>query len=67
LGESVEGNHLVARVRDGRTNLLEPDLAHRLWRALRQAFPLALAVLLMPDHLHLVDVMLNAALARDTL
>jgi hypothetical protein len=42
-------------------------MPYRLWRALRRAFPLALAVVLMPNHLHLVEVVLGALEAREVL
>ncbi|MCC6527052.1 MAG: hypothetical protein IT373_30675 [Polyangiaceae bacterium] len=53
--------HLVARTRtvpSGLT-LTHPEVAPWLWRRLREAFPDALAAVLMPDHLHL------ATLSRD--
>jgi len=60
----METLHFRARVRDRGVDLLEPDLARRLWDALRRAFPLVLAVVLMPEHLHLLLLALDATLER---
>jgi len=46
--------HQVARLRPRTLNLLEPVLAPRVWRSLRRTFPLALLVVLMPTHVHLI-------------
>lgn len=46
--------HLVAHVRRGGPTLWEQHLAARLWRLLRAAFPDALAVTVMPDHVHVI-------------
>ena len=46
--------HLVARARPGRFPLSDPDRADWLWKALRRAFPEALGVTLMPNHVHVV-------------
>jgi len=59
--------HLVARVRDRRLDLLRYEEAARLWRGLRRAFPEALAVMLMPDHLHLLEPGADAGSARQRL
>ncbi len=55
--------HQVARLRPRTLDLLEPALAPRVWSSLRRTFPLALVVLLMPTHVHLI----LAALAADDL
>ncbi len=46
--------HFTAHVSTGCPSLLVPSRARRLWRSLRTAFPEALAVILMGNHLHLV-------------
>lgn len=47
--------HHVLRTRAGRPLFSEAVVADELWRALRRAFPHALAVCLMPNHFHLLD------------
>ena len=56
--------HLVARVARTDVDLTDWGLAARVWRSLRRAFPEALAVGLMPDHLHVIDESLAADEAR---
>jgi hypothetical protein len=52
--------HLVARVGHGGPSLDEGPLAERLWTTLRRNFPDALAVVIMPDHIHLVAAVTSA-------
>ncbi|MBC8073220.1 MAG: hypothetical protein IAG13_33165 [Deltaproteobacteria bacterium] len=46
--------HLTARVSPAMPSLVREDVAAWVWTHLRQAFPSAIAVVLMPDHPHLV-------------
>lgn len=53
--------HLVAHVRRGGPSLWDLELGNRLWSCLRRAFPDALAVTVMPDHVHVILVVLDVA------
>ncbi|HHH28773.1 MAG TPA: hypothetical protein ENK57_10575 [Polyangiaceae bacterium] len=46
--------HYTAHARSGQLPFVDEELARSAWRRLRRAFPDALAVVLMPDHVHLV-------------
>lgn len=46
--------HLVAHVRRGGPSFWDLELGNRLWGCLRRAFPDALAVTVMPDHVHVI-------------
>ena len=46
--------HLTARTRAGQPLLADQEVAAMLWSGLRRGFPAALAVVLMPNHLHLI-------------
>jgi hypothetical protein len=46
--------HLVAHVRRGGPGFWDLELGNRLWGCLRRAFPDALAVTVMPDHVHVI-------------
>ncbi|HET6583595.1 MAG TPA: hypothetical protein VFG69_09105 [Nannocystaceae bacterium] len=50
--------HLTARLRDA-WRRLEPEQCAWLWTQLRRAFPKALAVTLMPNHVHIVALVPN--------
>jgi hypothetical protein len=56
--------HLVAHTLGSLAVVCEPDAARWLWTHLRLAFADAFAVVLMPDHLHLVFDHPDAAAAR---
>lgn len=51
--------HLTAHLRSGKLDLRVGGRAAKLWRYLRAAFPFALAVILMPTHLHVVAFVLD--------
>jgi len=55
--------HLVAHVRRGGPSLWDLELGMRLWGCLRRAFPDALAVTVMPDHLHVILLVRNVEAA----
>ena len=46
--------HLVAHLALGRRDLQELELAGRVWEGMRNAWPVALAAMVMPEHVHLV-------------
>lgn len=46
--------HLVARAEHLPVSLVDDAVAPRLWRGLERGFPLALAAVLMPNHIHLL-------------
>lgn len=46
--------HYTARALHGRYPFTDPALARSFWTRLRRAFPAAVAVVLMPNHLHMV-------------
>jgi hypothetical protein len=48
-------HHLTARANFGLRPLESRELCIDLWRRLREGFPTAIAAVLMPTHLHLVD------------
>ena len=58
--------HLVAHVRRGGPSFWDLGLANRLWSCLRRAFPDALAVTVMPDHVHVILLVtgVDAAIRR---
>jgi hypothetical protein len=56
--------HLVAHTLGSLAVVCEPEAARWLWTHLRRAFEDAIAVVLMPDHLHLVTDHPDAAAAR---
>lgn len=60
----TEYAHFVAHARPGHAPLCDEESARWLWRRLRAAFPLALAVVLMLDHLHMVARAADAREAR---
>jgi len=56
--------HMVARCLRVRLPLSSPPVAPTLWRALRRAFPKALACVVMPDHFHVIAFEPSAPTAR---
>lgn len=58
---------LVAHTKPGPHPLRDADAADWLWARLREAFPHVLAVVLMPNHLHLVGAFVEPDLPRRAL
>lgn len=56
--------HLVAKIERPDVSLAEFEIASWCWERLRAAFPLALAVCLMPDHPHVVTPLEDPDAAR---
>ena len=56
--------HFRASLRSRAFDLVEDPIASRLWHGLRKAFPMALAAILMPDHLHIILRALDMLAAR---
>lgn len=56
--------HLVARTYGGKPAFTEFAAADRMWRCLRRAFSLAVAAILMPNHLHVIIEIASAIAAR---
>lgn len=56
--------HMAARAHRGSPFLTQRELATWLWARLRDRFPRALAVVIMPDHVHLVTAVAGVESAR---
>lgn len=63
----METLHFRARIRDRSIDLREMVLARRVWDGLRRAFPVVLAALIMPEHLHLLIEAMEEARERERL